>query len=232
MKVHIGQIRHKLKRTLAGVLTSALLVTSLPANAFAEEASAVQNEYDAIMKVLAEEDPALAEQYPAGLFKFDSLIAEMREDSNEPLTLYVVRHGGTQGEATVNVKFSDYSARYGRDYTARLESADEDIAANPESQPILYMLGSGNAEETLQNAYGSYDAMVEALGQEKVDRMMALVNQYQEDKAEADEEKNEETSMAEESPLYQLNEQVSQFSGGGRYGTGMGYTAVHGRCDG
>lgn len=212
MKVHIRQIRHKIKRVLAGVLSSALLLTSLPANVFAEEVPAGQSEYDAIMKVLAEEDPAIAEQYPAGLFKFDTLIAQMSEDSKEPLKLYVVRHGGTQGEVTVNVKFSDYSARYGKDYTARLEGAEEDIAANPESQPILYMLGSGNAEEKLQNAYGSYDAMVETLGQEKVDRMEALVNQYQEDKAKEDEAASGEALIAEESPLYQLNEQVSQYA--------------------
>lgn len=216
MKVPIKQLHNKLKRALAGVLSSALLVTSLPAAAFAEDtASSEQNEYDAIMKVLAEEDPALAEQYPAGLFKFDTLIAEMNEDSNEPLTLYVVRHGGTQGEATVNVKFSDYSAQYGKDYTARLEGTDQDITANPESKPILYMLGDGKTEEKLQQAYGSYDAMVETLGQEKVDRMMALINQYQEDKTAADEEKQEQTSISEESPLYQLNEQVSQYAQGG-----------------
>ncbi|MCI8373202.1 MAG: hypothetical protein HFI75_12605 [Lachnospiraceae bacterium] len=216
MKIPIKHIRQAVKRTLAGLLSSAMLLTSLPAATFAEEAAAsVENEYDAILKMLAEEDPEIAKQYPAGLFKFDTLLAEMNENSQEPLKLYLVRHGGTEGEATVNVKFSDYSARYGQDYTARLAGAEEDIAANPESQPLLYLLGSGDAEENLRKSYGSYDAMVETLGQEKVDRMEDLLRQYAADKEEADEAGQETPAVSEESPLYQLNEQVSQYAQGG-----------------
>ncbi len=216
MKVQMKCIQRTIKRVFAGILTAALLLTSLPETVFAEGTSSdAQSERDAIMKVLAEEDPELAKQYPAGLFKFDTLLAEMNENASEPLRLYVVRHGGTEGEVTVNVKFSDYSARYGEDYTARLEGSKQEIPANPESEPILYLLGNHEAEETLQKAYGSYDAMVETLGQEKVDRMEALLSQYQEDKAEAEEAEKEEASVPEESPLYQLNEKVSQYSQGG-----------------
>lgn len=215
----IRHVKHKLRRVFAGVLVAALMLTSLPETVFADEAGTgltqEQAEYEAIMKMLAEEDPEIAKQYPAGLFKFDTLLAEMNEDASQPLKLYIVRHGGTEGEVTVNVKFSDYSAQYGKDYSARLEGADKDINANGESRPLLYILGNGDAKETLTKAYGSYDSMVETLGQEKVDRMEELLHQYQEDKAAEEETTEAAASVSEKSPLYQLNEEVSQYSNGG-----------------
>lgn len=177
------------KRMMAGFLTMAMLVTSLPQTVFAgQENSRTDNtpdeDYIKIMEALKTEDSSLAEQYPSGLFSFSTVLCEMNENDEQPTKLYVARHGGTQGEVTLSLKFTDYSAKYGKDYTAKIDGQKE-VPVNDDNVPYLYMMSDDKTKDLVNNELADYDSLVEKMGQEKVDRLQEILKNYEASTEEA-----------------------------------------------
>ncbi len=234
-----------MKRIISFVLVLSMVLTSVSTVAFAQDGT--RDELSAIQESLENADPALKEQYPGGLFAIPQIAAEIDENAGEPLTFYIARYGGTQGEAKLSLRFQDYSAQYGKDYTAEVKNSifsKDKIEPNENSVPIMYMFSQ---ENPLTGENATYEDLVAQYGEESVQHMEELVDEYvdatakdeeesageaeedaavdAEDKEEADApEQSESVSEVKpiyqsageaegKSPLYALNDQVSQFSG-------------------
>ncbi len=182
------------KRFLAGLCTLALLVTSLgPAIQVAAGSgsgdSREQMERDmeaAIKESLKNEDPAIKKEHPKGIFSFATLKGEVNEENKDPLAVYLVRHGGTKGEQKVKIKFSDYSAEYGKDYYAKLEDSmfAKKVEANPDSVPLFYMFGDDPEVDGEQTAIDE-ESVIKAYGEERGKKIIELTREYSESEAKA-----------------------------------------------
>ena len=202
------------KKLTAWCLLWALLLTSIPSNCItvlaaenesqAEAAKLEKNMLSAITESLEKESPEIAERYPGGLFTFATLIGEMEEDSNNPLIVYLVRHGGTEGEKTVRFKLTDYSAEYGKDYTVKLKDSyfAKPLEKNEASEPILYAF----SDEEASSEPLSMETLKEAYDEDTIEEIKALLMEDTEGKTAEDVVKS-----AAVSPLSQLNEDVSQY---------------------
>ena len=251
-----------MKRIISFVLVLSMVLATVPTLAFAQDGT--RDELSAIRESLENADPVLKEQYPGGLFAIPQIAAEVDENAGEPLTFYIARYGGTQGEAKLSLRFQDYSAQYGKDYTAEVEKSvfsKDKIEPNENAVPIMYMFSQ---ENPLTGEDATYEDLVDQYGEESVQHMEELVGEYieatakdeeksagetEKDAAAADkdaaadedvpadedaaaDEDNEEAEAPaqsesvsaeepiyqsageaeEKSPLYALNDQVSQFS--------------------
>ncbi len=199
------------------LLSVFLTVTLLAPNAlpgFAREEDPNDAEYQKILAELEHErnNTDLAENYPGGIFSVAIPAVEISESLSDPLVLYVLRHGGTEGEATVHLKFNDYSARYGEDYTVKMKDSffSRAIPEKENSVPLLYMMG-GEESGITDDSFVSYEAMVEAYGQEAVDEMMATMEKM-ENPEEA--EKEIPNEIPDKSPLEQFNNDISMYADG------------------
>lgn len=252
-----------MKRIISFVLVLSMVLATIPTLAFAQDGT--RDELSAIRESLENADPVLKEQYPGGLFAIPQIAAEVDENAGEPLTFYIARYGGTQGEAKLSLRFQDYSAQYGKDYTAEVEKSvfsKVEIEPNENAVPIMYMFSQ---ENPLTGEDATYEDLVAQYGEESVQHMEELVGEYieatakneeksageaeedaaaddedaaadedvvadenvpaDEDNEDADAPAQSESVSAEEpiyqsageaeekSPLYALNDQVSQFSG-------------------
>ncbi len=182
------------KRFLASLCTLALLVTSLGpgiqvAAGSGSGDSREQMERDmeaAIKESLKNEDSAISKDYPKGIFSFATLKGEVNEENRDPLAVYLVRHGGTKGEQKVKIKFSDYSAEYGKDYYAKLEDSmfAKKVEANPDSVPLFYMFGDDPEADGEQTAIDE-ESVIKAYGEERGKKIIELTREYSAAEAKA-----------------------------------------------
>lgn len=211
---------------IAVIVVATFMISSFAPPFSAAAAGAEENEIvQKIEQALSEEDSSIAEEYPNGMFEFSTVINEVEESSSEPLKLYVVRHGGTEGDAVVNLKFADYSAEYGKDYYAKLGDSlfSKKIEKNEDSQPFLYMF-SGESDVDINPDEMTREDLVNAYGEERVEAMTEALRKYHEgsetdensDKALGDDkqiEDNSASNVSSESALYNLPSVASQYSG-------------------
>nr|MCR5303523.1 hypothetical protein [Lachnospiraceae bacterium] len=203
------------KKLTAGLLSAALLITSLPQGVMAYsakdgpgtsgvtsacEASRArgassasdtlqangasygenhgqmrEDMLSAIREGLEKEDTSLKEEYPEGIYSIANLTAAVEETNSDPLVLYLVRHGGTDGDSTVHMKLSDYSAEYGKDYYVKLKDSffSKAVEKNEDSQPLFYQFG----DEDGDSSDPDYDALKETYGEEAAGEIMNLLNE-------------------------------------------------------
>lgn len=230
-------MKKRVVKLIAMVVVMAFLFSAV-ASPFSAVAAAADDENEIIQSIeqaLSDEGPEIAEQYPSGIFEFATVVNEVEENSSEPLKLYVVRHGGTEGEATINLKFADYSAEYGKDYYAKLSDSffAEKIEKNEDSEPFMYMFsGEGDKEIDVDNM--TREDLVNAYGEERVEKMTEALQEYHEAEANADSEaaegeettvdseegkaygddkQKDESVISSESALYNLPKTQSQYAG-------------------
>lgn len=222
------------KRFLAGLCILAMLVSSLGPDIQAAAGSKGENRKqmerdmeELIKKTLKNEDPDIREDYPKGIFSFATLKGEVNEDNKDPLAVYLVRHGGTKGEQKVKIKFSDYSAEYGKDYYAKLDDSmfAEKVEANPDSVPLFYMFDNDPDADGGQTAIDE-ESVINAYGEERGKKIIALTKEYAESEAKAQEKAKTDAKASDEkksasgqekasSPLDQLIDETSQYTDSG-----------------
>ena len=176
----MGKLKGILKRATALLIITAMLATSLPEGVVAyaaEKSEAEQMREDmlsAIWDGLEKEDEALKSEYPHGIYAFANISGEIEEPNEEPLAVFLVRHGGTEGEAKVHIKLADYTAEYGKDYTVKLGSSifAKELEKNEDSKPLLYQF----SDEEDEQGDVTEESLREVYDDDTVDEIMRLVN--------------------------------------------------------
>ena len=207
---------NKFKAFISLVLVLTLLFQlCIPVFAHEDE---YDEEYQKILSDLEEERSMtnMAENYPDGIFSVAVPAVEVGEDFGEPVKLYVVRHGGTEGEATIKLKFNDYTAKYGKDYTVKLKDSifAKKLKENEKSIPLMYLLG-GEEEEINAEVFESYESMVEYFGQERVDEMIEIMEEEENTEDDSENEALIPNEIKDESPLMAFNNKLSMYSDDG-----------------
>ena len=124
------------KRIISSVL-SIVLMFSQCINVFAETL-AQEKENDKKLEMQLRGSDEFAALYPNG--KFDFLAATMNASENlDSVEIAVVRKGGTKGEAEIDLKAIDVSAKYGEDYVIKVGDSffKTELSENPEAKPLI-----------------------------------------------------------------------------------------------
>lgn len=131
------------KRCLAAGLALSLLVQGLgPVQAKAGEEN---RDIYLPCAVMPEEIEA------ADTFYVGTTSGELAEESKNPYLLKIGRGGSALTEASVSLKISDATAKYGKDYKIRLHSGKKTEAENPEgNQSLLDMISQQDVVEDIQ----------------------------------------------------------------------------------
>lgn len=74
------------------------------------------------------------------VFYLASTTAKLQEGANERYLLRVARGGDAEEEAGVNIKISDMTAKYGKDYTISVLGTDEKVENTDESVSLMEMM--------------------------------------------------------------------------------------------
>lgn len=179
-----------IKRLTSALVLSALIATSMPAGSLpaaaapSETARMREDMKKAIEESLAKESPELSAEYPNGIFSFATLNAGVEETNKDPLTVFLVRHGGAEGTKKVHIKLADYSAEYGKDYTVRLDDGffSKPIEKNEDSRPILYQF----TDEESGNDLPDPEGLKEAYGDEAAEEIISLLKEEAEAQGDAE----------------------------------------------
>lgn len=187
------------KKRLSAILAVAVVVTSMPLTAFAED----NIDY-------VQEQEILPEEIPDGAFYFASAGAEISESDNRVHRVLVKRRGDNLPDASVRVTMIDFSAEYGTDYTVHPEGGSlfNDGISNKEEKTTLekYLSESEEIEE-----YNYSDAII--------DGTVNAENQLSEDEeenyefSEEDKEKIEAGFEAMSENIFGQNAAVEALSG-------------------
>jgi hypothetical protein len=123
----------KMRKILAIICMTAVLLSSFPISVFAQEADMHNDLREAI-----EGGEEMKEIFPNGVFTFVGTRFNVNEDENT-YEIQIARQGGTQGEVTVDFKAIDISAEYGSDYVIEVPGFlwNKEIPGNPDSRPLL-----------------------------------------------------------------------------------------------
>ena len=199
-------MRKMWKRSVSGILSAAMLVTSVPAQPiFATESDVIQNsdyitgdEQHAVDKTLPAGVAILPSQMPVDV---DSLSPD-EEDKNVSFfvmgtgqetvqergkyAITVYRFGNTDKESSVVVKTIDYSALYGKDYVVTDERFETETFSSEET-----LLQQSAKQENMEDAA---EIMEEFLGSDAVTDTGAAVGAYIYD-ASSEEEVSESTPV-------------------------------------
>ena len=133
-----------MKRLLAALLVVLSLAEILPVSTLAADAETEAQ----FRQELA--DSVSAEAFPQGMFDF--LPATMQTSEDIPMVEFsVVRRGSTEGEASVDFKAIDVSARYGEDYYIEVAEGvfGEKIQKNEQAQLMIEEVNIDQKETTV-----------------------------------------------------------------------------------
>ena len=126
----------KLKRIVSSVLCITMFF-SQSISVFAETA-AQERALDEQLEAELRGSDEFAAQYPNG--QFDFIAAKMNASENlDSVEIAVVRKGGTKGEAEIDLKAIDVSAKYGKDYVIKIGDSffKTELSENPEGKPLV-----------------------------------------------------------------------------------------------
>lgn len=153
-------MRKKLTQLLSVVLAAAMLLSFCPTEALAADAGPA-----AALCPFADSGVS-AETRAKEMFYFGSTNLTVSEKSKEDRLLKICRGGSAESEAAVTVKFGDYSAVYGENYTVSLYEGDGELTLNPDRFSVVRFL--------LENA----DSRTELTAEEAAEEERALLERF------------------------------------------------------
>ncbi|MBR4720577.1 MAG: S-layer homology domain-containing protein [Clostridia bacterium] len=122
-------MRKILKKAIASALSLSMLMTLMQVPAKAETV-------DVHLPEVEIEDSILE----SDVFYLASTTAKLNEGANERYLLRVARGGDAAEEAGVNIKISDMTAKYGKDYTVSVFGTGETVKNAAESKSLMEMM--------------------------------------------------------------------------------------------
>lgn len=122
-------MRKILKKAIASALSLSMLMTLMQVPAKAETVDVHLPEVE-IEESILESD----------VFYLASTTAKLQEGANERYLLRVARGGDAAEEAGVNIKISDMTAKYGKDYTVSVFGTGETVKNAAESKSLMEMM--------------------------------------------------------------------------------------------
>ncbi len=129
------------KRILSAVLIVAMLLSCMPEMAFAAQSEKPGNDIPDATEYLDFPRAGVTEETKAtNVFYFGSTNLTVSEKSEVSRLLRICRGGEAAEEASVTVKFGDYSAVYGENYTVDLYKGDGVLTLNPYSLSVVDFL--------------------------------------------------------------------------------------------
>ncbi|MCD7778024.1 MAG: hypothetical protein LUH47_05925, partial [Clostridiales bacterium] len=122
---------------LTAVALSLIMLSSQAVPAFAADTEQADYTSEVFIEALRVSDE-YAEAHSEGVFDFVAGSMNVTE-GDRSIEIAVVRKGGTEGEASVDFKIIDVSAKYGEDYVVKVGDGyfKETLEANPEARPLV-----------------------------------------------------------------------------------------------
>ena len=188
------------KRIISSAL-SIVLMFSQCLNVFAETVLQ-EKEADKQLETELRGSDEFAAEYPNGMFDF--LAGTMKASENlDSVEIAVVRKGGTKGEAEIDLKAIDISAKYGSDYVIKVGDSffKTELSENPEAKPLVeaYSDISKIKEETEKE-----DDIIELIDSQTSDSAITVnsvlgTNPFEDSEEQEKSEEQEESNKTEKS---------------------------------
>ena len=162
------------KKAAALLLTLAMSLALVQVPVTAETADVYLSE--------VEIDEAILE---SDVFYLATTMAKLQEGANERYLLRVARGGDAEEEAGVNIKISDITAKYGKDYTISVLGTEEKVKNTGESKSLMEMMeGEEYTQSELKSDEEFYGIMANDRGlQDQTEQAMQEAVDYIEEKS-------------------------------------------------
>ncbi|MBR1740691.1 MAG: hypothetical protein IJ733_02260, partial [Lachnospiraceae bacterium] len=193
------------KRILALTLVTALSVTGNGVESFAAKPDSVSDGGKAYVYLEKATMPEEIQQND--VFYVAMTSAEFMESSEKSYVLTVGRGGEAKEASHVTVKLSDWTAKYGEDYTVRRMEDAEELPENPDSVNLFELMDQGEYEGEIP--YSEED-------------MKTAVNQIVEETSGSFKASQEEKKSTSDNPLQQAKEELTGISSDREAMTGSG----------
>lgn len=194
------KIRNGFKRTMAAVLSLAMLMTSVSAQGFSRDTvSAKEKEPYNYLPVATMPEEISSEN----TFYVGTTSADLKENEENPYLLQIGRGGDASGASSVVLKITDATAAYGKDYKVRLHDGDKTEADCPEgNRSLLDIISQSNVLEDVQLSDEEQQADIE----KSQENLMKVLQDMQ---SESEEESKAELVSNSDNPLTRAKENLT-----------------------